>query len=217
MKISASTLNVLKNFASINTNILIREGNVLRTLSDGTSIFAVATVEEEFPKEFAVYDLNSLLSILSITDDQDIEFGEVSLLVSKNGGEFEYFYSEPTMILSAPDKTIPVEEFYSFVLTSQDIMTIMKASAIVAAPVMSIIGKKGKASVVVSDPKNATSNTYTKNLPNTDLTFSCAVAVDRLKIIPENYDVTVNNKFIHLKSQARDLQYWIVTNVATSK
>jgi hypothetical protein len=186
-------------------------------LSDGTSIFAVATIEEEFPKEFAVYDLNSLLSILTITDDQDIEFGEVSLLVSKNGGEFEYFYSEPTMILSAPDKTIPVEEYYSFVLTAQDITTIMKASAIVAAPVLSIVAKKGKVSIVVSDPKNPSSNTYKKALPNSDLTFNCMVSIDRMKVIPENYDVTVNNKFLHLKSQTRDLQYWIVTDAKTAK
>ena len=83
MKLSKDTLEVLKNFATINTNILVREGTSVSTISTGKNIFAKAEVTEPFPKEFAVYDLNSLLSLLTVMEDTDVDFGDESLTVSK--------------------------------------------------------------------------------------------------------------------------------------
>ena len=90
MKLSKQALDVLKNFATINTNILVREGNTLSTISTGKNIFARAEITEAFPKEFAVYDLNSLLSLLTVMEDTDVDFGDESLTVSKGNAKFEY-------------------------------------------------------------------------------------------------------------------------------
>ena len=92
MKISNDTIEVLKNFAGINTNILVREGNTLSTISTGKNIFSKAVLKETFPKEFAIYDLNSLLSLLTLTEDADINFEDESLKFSKGNSVFEYFY-----------------------------------------------------------------------------------------------------------------------------
>ena len=125
MKISNDTIEVLKNFAGINTNILVREGNTLSTISTGKNIFSKAVLKETFPKEFAIYDLNSLLSLLTLTEDADINFEDESLKVSKGNSVFEYFYADPNIIVTAPDKSIEVDNFFQFDLTKDDIDMIM--------------------------------------------------------------------------------------------
>jgi len=106
MQISKETIDILKNFAGVNSNILIRKGKTLATISTAKNIFAKADVAEDFPEEVAVYDLNSLLALLTLMENQNVEFGDKSLTISKDNGKFEYFYSSPSVIVAAPDKSI---------------------------------------------------------------------------------------------------------------
>ena len=66
MKLSEHTVSVLKNFASINQNLIIKKGKTLTTMSAMKNIIASASVEEDFPKEIALYDLNEFLASLSL-------------------------------------------------------------------------------------------------------------------------------------------------------
>ena len=109
MQISKETIDILKNFASINSNILIRKGKVLSTISTAKNIYARAEVAEDFPEEVAVYDLNSLLALLTLMENQTVDFGEKSLTMSKDNGKFEYFYSAPNVIVAAPAKEIEID------------------------------------------------------------------------------------------------------------
>ena len=58
MKLSESTVNVLKNFSGINQSLQFKSGNILRTISPMKTVFVEATVYENFSKEFALFDLN---------------------------------------------------------------------------------------------------------------------------------------------------------------
>ena len=118
MQISNETIQILKNFAAINSNIMIRKGKTLSTISTAKNIFAKAEVVEDFPTEVAVYDLNSLLALLTLMENQNVEFGDKSLNISKDNGKFEYFYSSPTVIVAAPDKSIEIDNHYQFKLSS---------------------------------------------------------------------------------------------------
>ena len=212
MKISNETVNVLKNFATINTNILIREGNVLSTISTGKNMFARAQVAETFPKEFAIYDLNTLLALLTFMEDQEVDFGDKSLSISKEGGTFEYFYSDQSIIVAAPDKTIDVESVFDFKITAADVNMINKAAAIVGAPVVSVISKGGKVTMSVGDPKTAASNAYRKVIGECDVDFDARLDMENFKIIPEAYDVAVSKKLFHFKNDTKNLKYWIALN-----
>jgi hypothetical protein len=121
MQISNETIQLLKNFAAVNSNILIRKGKTLSTISTANNIFAKATVAEDFPVEVAVYDLNSLLALLTLMENQDVEFGEKSLTISKNNGKFEYFYSNANVIVAAPDKSIEIDNHFQFQLSAEDV------------------------------------------------------------------------------------------------
>jgi len=210
MKLSKDTLDTLKNFATINTNILVREGNTLSTISTGKNIFARAEIKETFPKEFAVYDLNSLLSLLTVMEDTDVDFGDESLKVTKGSSVFEYFYADPNIIVSAPDKSIEVDNFFQFDLTKEDIDMILKAAAITAAPMLSVVGDGSQVVITVGDPATPKSNSFRQVIGQTDKKFDARLAVENFKIIPGAYSVILSEKkFMFLDSSKGDTKYWL--------
>ena len=107
MKLSEKTLTVLKNFAGINNSILVKEGNQLRTISVAKNILAEANIDEEFPRQFGIYDLNQFLNGLSLHQDPDMDFTEESYLTIREGRRrVRYFFADPQVIISPPDKQI---------------------------------------------------------------------------------------------------------------
>jgi hypothetical protein len=210
MKISKSTLDILKNYASINTNILVREGNTLATISTGKNIFSRVTISETFDREFAIYDLNSLLALLSLMEDTDVAFGETSITIGKDRSQFEYYYADPSIVVAAPDKTIEVDEHYKFALSAEEVNMVMKAAAIVSAPMLSVVAKGGTVTLSVGDPSTPKSNTFRHVIGESDLDFDCRLAVENFKVISGDYDVTLSKKkFMYLSSTSSDMKYWL--------
>ena len=210
MQISNETIQILKNFAAVNSNILIRKGKTLSTISTAKNIFAKATVAEDIPVEVAVYDLNSLLALLTLMENQDVEFGEKSLTISKNNGKFEYFYSNASVIVAAPDKSIEIDNHFQFQLSAEDVNMIMKAANITAAPTISVIAKDGTVVLTIGDKKNDTANTYKKTIGASDEAFECHMSVDNFKIVPDAYTVTVSKKkLFHFQHATKAIEYFI--------
>lgn len=215
MKICNETLQLLKNFASINTNILFRPGTTVSTISNAKNIFAKTEIKEVIPNEFAIYDLNSLLAMLTLMENQDVEFTDKSLVVSSDKGKFEYFYSNPEIVTGAPTNEIEHVSVYKFKLIAEDVQTIMKAAAITGAPTISIACKQQAVTISVGDRKNDTSNNFKKQIGTSFETFDVFIAVENLKVIPDAYEVSVSKtpngkaKFLHFKHESKQLQYWI--------
>lgn len=210
MKISNDTLSVLKNFAAVNTNILIREGNTLSTISTGKNIFARATVAEKFDREFAIYDLNSLLGLLTLMEDTEVDFGDESLSVTKDQSIFEYYYADKSIIVAAPDKQIEVDDYFTFDLSSETIEMLIKAASITSAPMLSVIGDGTKVYLSVGDPATPKSNSFKKTIAESDKQFTAHLAIENFKVIPGNYTATISaKKFLHLSNTAKDVKYWL--------
>lgn len=210
MKISNDTLSVLKNFAAVNTNLLVRQGNTLSTISTGKNIFARATVAETFDREFAIYDLNSLLGLLTLMEDTEVSFGDESITVSKDRSLFEYYYADPEIIVGAPDKQIEVDDFFSFDLSADDLSMIQKAAGITAAPMLSIVGDGTNATLTVGDPATPKSNSFKQVITETDKTFKAHLQIENLKVLPGSYRVTLSEKkFMHLVNTSTDVKYWL--------
>ena len=215
MKIGNETLSLLKNFAAINTNIVFKQGDIVSTISNGKSVFAKATIKEQIPNEFAIYDLNSMLSMITLVDNQDIEFGNKCLTVTSPAGKFEYYYSNPDIVTAAPSGEIEHVDVYKFKLTAEDIQMVMKAAAITGAPTVSVTNKNQSVVLSVSDRKNDTASNFRKQLGTSFDDFDVFIAVENLKVVTDAYEVTVAKtpngkaKFLHFKHESRQLQYWI--------
>ena len=212
MKLSEKTLTVLKNFAGINNSILVKEGNQLRTISVAKNILAEANIEEEFPRQFGVYDLNQFLNGLSLHQDPDLDFTEESYLNIREGKRrVKYFFADPQVIISPPDKqiTLPSEDVH-FQLESSALDKLLKAAAVYQLPDLCVVGEAGAVRIVVRDKKNDTSNSYSVAVGETDKEFSFNFKVENIKIIPGSYDVVVSSKLLsEFTNSNYNLKYYI--------
>jgi len=212
MKLSDSTLTVLKNFAGINNSILVKQGSKLRTISVAKNILAEADITEDFPKDVAIYDLNQFLNGLSLHQDPNLDFTEDTYLTIREGKRrVKYFFADPEVIVSPPEKeiTLPTEDV-SFQLESVTLEKLLKAAAVYQLPDLAAVGEAGVVKLVVRDKKNDTSNEFAVVVGETDKEFSFNFKVENIKIIPGAYDVTISSKLLaKFTNSSYNLIYYI--------
>ena len=212
MKLSDSTLSLLKNFSSINQSILFKEGSKLRTISVMKNILAEATISEEFARDFGIYDLNQFLNGLSLHQKPELDFANDGYVVIKEGrSRSKYFFADPSVIVTPPDKEISLpSEDVSFELTTTVLEKLLKAAAVYQLPDISAVGEAGVVKLVVRDKKNDTSNAHEEVVGETDETFNFNFKVENIKILPGTYDVVVSQKLLsRFTSKNHDLTYYI--------
>ena len=212
MKLSDNALAILKNFAGINNSILVKQGNKLRTISVAKNILAEAEIREEFPRDFAIYDLNQFLNGLTLHQDPDLDFQQESYLSIKEGKRrVKYFFADPNVIVAPPEKEIqlPTQDV-CFQMDSVTLEKLVKAAAVYQLPDLSAIGEAGVIKLVVRDKKNDTSNEYAIVVGETDKEFSFNFKVENIKIIPGAYDVIVSSKLLsQFTNTQHNLKYYI--------
>jgi hypothetical protein len=212
MKLSPETITVLKNFASINQSILVKSGKSLRTISVMKNILAEANIKEEFPRDFAIYDLNQFLNGLSLHQDPDLDFTNDSHLIIREGKRrVKYFFADPEVIVTPPDKelTLPTEDV-CFQLEHSQLDKLIKASAVYQLPDLSAVGEAGVVKLVVRDKKNDTSNEFSIIVGETNSEFVFNFKVENIKIIPGTYDVVVSKKLLSkFTNEKYSLNYYI--------
>ena len=212
MKLTDSTLTVLKNFAGINNSILVKQGSKLRTISVAKNILAEADISEDFPKDVAIYDLNQFLNGLSLHQDPNLDFTEESYLTIREGKRrVKYFYADPQVIISPPEKEIslPTEDV-CFQLESVTLEKLLKAAAVYQLPDLAAVGENGVVKLVVRDKKNDTSNEFAVVVGETDKEFTFNFKVENIKIIPGAYDVVISSKLLaKFTNSSYNLIYYI--------
>ena len=219
MKLSNETVTVLKNFSTINQNLVIKSGNSISTMSAMKNIVAKAEVSENFPKDFAIYDLNEFLASISLFDKPNLDFKEDFVVVTEDGSAtkfLKYWYSDPSVV-TTPSKevTMPSCEV-SFSLSSNILSDVQKAAAVIGVPDMVLEAMSiGKAILKVTDKKNDTANDYAVGIDVTnedgkDLPYKFWFKVENLKLLSGTYNVEVSSKNIsYFKNTNVDIEYWI--------
>jgi len=212
MKLSDKTLVILKNFAGINNSILVKRGDNLRTISLAKNILAEANINEEFPRDFAIYDLNQFLNGLGLHQDPELDFKEDSFLSIREGKRrVKYFFADPQVITSPPEKTLtlPTEDV-CFQLDSVTLEKLLKAAAVYQLPDFSAVGEAGVVKLMVHDKKNDTSNEYSVVVGETIDTFSFNFKVENIKILPGSYEVVISQKLLsRFVNENYNLTYFI--------
>lgn len=217
MKLSNGTINVLKNFSTINQNLVIKEGSDISTMSAMKNIVAKAKVEEDFIKEFAIYDLNEFLSALSLFGTPDLDFQDDYVVITEEGSakSLKYWYSDPSVVTTpTKDITMPSNEV-KFDFSSDSLAEITKAASVIGAPDMVL--EKGK--LRVTDKKNTTANDYATELdvPDSDVDYKFWFKVENLKLLPGSYSVEVSSKNISRFSNSNvDIEYFIALEPESS-
>ena len=214
MKLNQTTQDILKNFSEINTNILIKPGSELNTISTMKNILAKATINENFDKEFGVYDLNEFLSVVSSLDKPELTLQEKHMTISAEGSrsKVKYFYSAPSVIVSPTKEVNMPESDVTFTLSESNLVQLRKMAAILSSPDLALVGTKGGDVVLkVCDKKNDTSNKFDIVVgENATANYTFYFKVEILKMISGDYDVAVSSKSIaHFTNTKLPIQYWI--------
>jgi hypothetical protein len=189
----------LKNFATINPNIVIKPGGQLKTISEAKNIMAVADGTDDFPTEFGIYDLNEFLSVSNLVQDPNFDFQDKNVKITSGGNTVTYFFSEPE-ILTSPSKEITMPDTEVGISITQEVLSqVRKAAAVLGHTEMSIKGSGGKVTLSVVDSSDATANSFDIELnDNNDCTeeFNFIVNINNLKLIEGDYFVNISSKLI---------------------
>lgn len=222
MELNEKTLNVLKNFSGINQNLLIQEGNTIKTISEARNVVATAIVEEQFPQKFGIYDLNEFIGVLGLVDEPNLKFAEESITVSDSTGrsKVRYFFS-PEETLTTPSKDVNMPEpDVSFTLDNETLNKLKRAASTLGHSNVSITpGGGGILSLSVVDNENSTSNTYSIDIDGeyTSSDFNFIISIANLKILPGDYEVQLSRKLItEFKHKEINVRYWIAVEKAST-
>ncbi len=214
MKISTKTLDVLKNFSEINQSILIKKGKKLKTVSALKNILAHAEVEDDFPQDFAIYQLNEFIGVLSTMNNPDLTFHDKYVMLSQeNGACTKYFYAEPSVVI-APEKdiTMPSEDI-NFTLLEKQYNDLLKMSSILQLNDILVKGcsKSNGQYLAVTNKKNDTSNDYSIKVgEGVTEPYKMYFKTENLKMVVGDYNVHISSKGIsHFENMNIKLDYWI--------
>jgi hypothetical protein len=213
--ISQETLSILKNFSQLNSNLLVRPGNVINTVTGAKNVMAQATVQEDFPVEFGIWDLNKFLGTLSLFDSPTCVFGEKSVKISGEGGRaVTYYYSEPSLLTTINKQVQMPETVIHLSLTQSVFADLQRAASVLQLPDLSFTSMDGENILaVVRDKKDPTSNDYSVavgdvlgDTPNFEFNFK----IDNLKLLPGDYDVEICESVVSSFTNTNiDVKYWI--------
>jgi len=219
MKLSKHTLSMLKNFSDINMSIEIKKGNILRTVSVQKNILAQAELEEEFPQDFAIYELNRFLGAVSLFDDPELTFNGKSTNIGTDKHSVDYVYCDPSMIVTPPENNISFPDpEVKFTLTQNALSQVLKASNVLGTPEISVESDSGNINIKALDVNNDSTDTFTVALDEkSDSKFRFVFKTENMKMLPGNYDVEISSKGIsHYTMQGQKLEYWIATEASST-
>ena len=197
MKFSNDTLNVLKSFTAINKSILLTEGNVIKTITPEKTLIAIAEVPDTMPSQACVYDLSRFLSILSLYNEPEVEFGDKYFVISEGKRRTKYVYADISMIHTPPEKdiTLPSEDVVVNV-SEGDLSSVLKAAGVLQFSEVAFVGEGGTCYLKAIDSSNENADDFGVEIGETDDTFKVIIKTDNLKLLPLDYQVTICSKGI---------------------
>lgn len=219
MKLSNDTLAVLKNFASINSGLEFKSGNVLSTMSPGKTILAKATLKDNFPIDFCVYDLNQFLSVHSLYADADIDFDDVNVIFKSGKSKIKYRKTAKEMIITAPEKELSLPSVdVSFKLTEEVFSSIKKSANVLQSPNIAVESDGEKIYLTCFNAKDDSAHTNSIEVGDiSNKKFKMVFLEENLKMIPGSYDVEISSKGLaSFKNTTQEIDYWIAIEAKDS-
>lgn len=214
MEISASTVNVLKNFASINSNIVIRPGNKIMTMSEAKNILAEAEVPEQFDNIIGIYDLQEFLNVLGLVDKPRVRFDDNFMHIGGTSGRqvVKYYYADVDMLTSPTKPIVMPKPDVWFTLDEDTLSSIKRAAAVFGHSQLSIEASEGCIKLGVVDPENATANEFSIDVDGgyNDANFKFMLNIANLRMVQDTYEVTISKKLIsQFAGIDNKVQYWV--------
>ena len=211
MKLESRTMQILKNFSTINPSLMFKPGSTINTMSPNKTVLAKASIKEQIPSSFAIYDLSKFLGVLSLFDQPELQVEEKQMVIAGGQQKVRYTFASPDAIVIPSDKEVNMPETeIQFKLTADDLNKVMKAMGVMQLPEIAINGDSGEMSIQAIDSKNPSADSYRVVLGETQANFRMIFKAESIKIMQGDYDVSISSKGIgHFKGA--DVEYYIAT------
>lgn len=216
MKFSTRAIQILRNFSTINESLIFKPGNQLKTISQSKTILARATIDTEIESTFGIYDLGQFLSAISLFEEPEMSQGSHSMTISKGSEKINYIYSEPSLMLSPPEKEILLPTVDVVFELKNDVLTrVQKALGIIGAPEIAVTGDGETVYVEALDTKDSSKSTYRVEVGQTDKNFRFIFLAENIKLLPGDYNVSISAKGLsHFKGE--DVEYWVAVEATST-
>jgi len=213
VNLSARTMQILKNFSLVNDSMMFRKGNKLVSMSPMKEMMAHATIQETIPRDFGIFNLNKLLGTISLFDNPDLEFESKFVRIRDGKQSANFFYTDESMIEQPNNKQIVLPDpVINFELTSQVYSTVQKALHVLQLPNIAFIGDGSTIKVAaVEEQKKSASNIFHVEVGETQHEFRAIIKSELMKLLPENYNVTISSKGL-ASFKGSDIQYWVAVD-----
>jgi hypothetical protein len=218
MKLSENTINIFKNFATINPSLLVHPGDIVTTMSPTKSLYAMANVDETFPKQFAIFELSKFLGITSLFKEPELDFGDKQVKIVSERQSVSYTYADSSMIVAPdPNKSInfPAADI-EFSISQEELQRVVRATGVLQLPDIAVTGDGSTILVTATNSKNPTTDVFSINVGETDKTFNMIFKVDNIvKLISGNYNVMISTKGLS-KWITDKVIYYVATEAAST-
>ncbi len=216
MKLSARTIQILRNFSTINESLIFKPGQQLKTISQSKTILARATIDTEIDATFGIYDLGQFLSAISLFDDPELTPGNSAMTISKGSEKINYIYSEMSLMLTPPEKEIQLPSIdVEFELKNEVLVRVQKALGIIGAPEIAVTGDGNSVYIEALNTKDTSKSNYRVEVGQTDKTFRFIFLAENIKLLPGDYKVAISSKGLsHFKSE--DVEYWVAVEASST-
>ena len=213
MNLSARTMQILKNFSLVNESMMFKKGNKLITMSPMKEMMALATIQETIPRDFGIFNLNKFLGTISLFEQPELQFESKFIRIQNGKQSANYFYTDESMIEQPNSKQIVLPDpVISFELSSQVYSTVQKALHVLQLPNIAFIGDGSTIKVAaVEEEKKSASNIFHVEVGETQYEFKAIIKSELMKLLPENYSVTISSKGL-ASFKGSDIQYWIAVD-----
>ena len=212
MKLSENTLAVLKNFSNINSGVVLKSGQTQKTISPEKSILVEATLEDNIPSDFGIYDLNQFLGNVTTLKNPELTFGSNSVKLDDGELALNYFSCSPNLIITPPDKELVLKQVdCKFSLTNSILQKLIKIAQMNNLPNLTVVGKDGELRLKIHERSNDTSNEGSVKIGDyAGSDFAATFKTENLKLLPDDYNVELQNgafaKFVNVPG---NLKYFI--------
>jgi hypothetical protein len=209
MQLSDNTIKVLKNCSAINPSILMKEGDLIRTISPQKNVLAEFVVDQPLDGKMCIYDINSFLNMLSLFDsDYDIKIDDKKAVVKDGNNKGTFFFAHEDTIETPPEKNLKLENALAeFDLSDKIISKAKKAASTLNAEDFVLAGDGKKVVTKVTNRHNNTANHFNQDVGETDQEFEVVIDVSKLTFLPGDYKVSVYEKVVFFHNDA--VKYWI--------
>lgn len=213
MKLSENTLTVLKNFSTINSGIVLRKGKIQKTIHPESTILVEAHLDDDFPEDFGIYDLNQFLGNVTTLKNPEMKFTDTSVVMNDGETQLKYYSCSPNLIISPPNgKDLVLNSVdVKFTLTNATLSKLLKLALLNNLSHLTVIGKNGELLLQTHEKSNDTSNIALTKIDNYDgKDFSVSFKTMNLRVIPATYDVEIAmGSFAKFVSESGKLTYFI--------